>query len=754
MRAKAISRKLITILIGCLSSASAVAQVSDSVVSLDEVAVVAIKDHRPIRQQALSSSAFNMEQVSHASVSSIKDFSSLAPNFYQPDYGSQMTSSIYIRGFGARIDQPVMGLNVDNVPYMNKNNYDFDLFDICKIEMLRGPQGTLYGRNTMCGVMNLFTLSPLSYQGTHFSADYSSGNTIKVKASDYRLLSPKCGLSVAASFNHTDGFYTNHYDGRQCDSSNAGAIRARLVWNVNDRWQVDNSLTFGMLKQGGYAYALYDTTAHKRLDVNYNDKTGYDRISLMDGLTLRYATSEYVFSSVTSYQYLDDEMTLDQDFTPQEVFTLTQSQREHAITQDFLLKSKNNAHWNWQCGLWGFYKKIDMDAPVTFKRDGIQDLILYNANKGLHQAFSPKDSLYFKEDQFVIDSRFDIPTYGAAVYHQSEFTWGKWLVTVGLRVDYERAKMEYHNEADIHYLYTYFNEYKPLHTELNGTETTDFVEFLPKVSLQYNINKNNNLYAYVAKGYKAGGFNTQIFSDILQNEMMNNLMDKFGVRFDNTGATYNSAEATIYDPEYSWNYEVGGHFSAFDSDLQADISIFYIDCRDQQLTVFPPGKNTGRMMANAGKTRSFGGEASATYSTNDWLFSLAYGYTNAKFVEYDNGHDDFSGNYVPYSPSNTLSALAQRTIRIKAFVDKVVLKADAKAVGDIYWDEANDYKQDLYFLLGAGVSLHHKNVGLSFWGKNLNDADYDTFYFRSMGNSFFQVGKPIQLGVSFKYEFN
>lgn len=722
---------------------------------LEGVSVVAssVKESRPPRESALSSSTFSMEAVSSNVVTSVKDLSASIPNFYQPDYGSKMTSSIYIRGLGARIDQPVMGLNVDNVPYMNKNNYDFDLFDIARMEMLRGPQGTMYGRNTMCGVMNVYTLSPLYYKGMRFEADYSSGNTAKLKGSVYRRTSDKFGYSVAASYDHTDGFHTNEYDGEKCDGSDAAAVRARMVWQPKKNWMIDNSLSFGVVSQGGYAYALYDTTAKKSLPVNYNDETSYERFSLIEGLSLRYTRDQYVFSSVTSYQFLDDEMNLDQDFTPRNVFTLTQAQTEHAFTQDFVLKSTREGVWNWSFGLWGFYKNVDMTAPVTFKRGGIEDLILNNANKGIQSIF-PADKLDIKEQEFIVHSHFDMPTWGTALYHQSEFEVGKWLLMLGLRVDYERASMTYRNHADINYYFSYLmNDYKPLQTAMAGRESNHFVELLPKISLQYNISRFNNVYAYVAKGYKAGGFNTQIFSDLLQNRMMNGMMDELGVHFDGMGvSTYNSAQATRYDPEYSWNYELGGHHTFHSTDLQADWALFYIDCRDQQLTVFPAGKSTGRMMTNAGKSRSWGGEASVTYEPKDWLLSLAYGYTNAAFVDYNDGRSDFSGNRIPYSPSNTLSALAQYTFRLNAFVDKIVARVDGKGVGEIYWDEANSYKQDFYCLMGAGLAFHHKKLALGLWGKNLGGTEYDTFYFRSVGNDFFQAGKPRQLGVSFKCE--
>ena len=133
-------------------------------ISIDQVGVAVRmpKQHYGLKQQPISSSVIGGELLRSERVLSIKDLSAIVPNFYQPDYGSKMTSSIYVRGFGARIDQPIIGLTVDGVPYLNKNNYDFDMFDVARVELLRGPQSTLYGRNTMGGQMNVYTLSPMN----------------------------------------------------------------------------------------------------------------------------------------------------------------------------------------------------------------------------------------------------------------------------------------------------------------------------------------------------------------------------------------------------------------------------------------------------------------------------------------------------------------------------------------------------------------------------------------------------------------
>ena len=135
------------------------------------------------------------------------------------------------------------------------------------------------------------------------------------------------------------------------------------------------------------------------------------------------------FSSITSYQYTNDEMVLDQDFQPRPIFTLIQSQNEHAVTQDFVFRTRNRAkRWQTLCGLFGFFKYNDMRAPVTFKRAGIDELILENINAGIHHIF-PDEDILIRENQFVITDDFKLPTWGAALYHQSTLHLNRWTVT-------------------------------------------------------------------------------------------------------------------------------------------------------------------------------------------------------------------------------------------------------------------------------------------------------------------------------------
>ena len=438
----------------------------DTAVVMDNVQVTAIKQGLTLRNRPVAASVVGRETIERRGVTAIKELSQLVPNFYIPDYGSRMTSSVYVRGLGARIDQPVMGLNVDNVPYLSKDDYDFDLADIERIEVLRGPQSTLYGRNTMGGVMNIYTLSPLAYEGTRLGAEYASGNTLRLRASTYHRPSPRTGVSLAARFMHGDGFFTNEYTGRTCDWERSGGARMRLQFRPDERWSIDNTLAFGMLRQGGYPYASAATGR-----IAYNDPCGYRRTTLNDGLTIRYAADGWEIASITSYQYSDDRMTLDQDFLPESYFTLTQAKQDHGLTEDIVVRSRGEGRYGWLVGAFGFYRHRSMQAPVLFKEDGLEHLIADKAEQ--YTGLRP----HFASDRMALDSDFRNPAWGAALYHESQLRLGRFDLSAGLRIDYERTRLCYLSSTDIDCTFgdgriTPFTE--------RGTLHKSFVQLLPK----------------------------------------------------------------------------------------------------------------------------------------------------------------------------------------------------------------------------------------------------------------------------------
>ena len=713
--------------------------------------VSSLKENTAGKEKPYSSTVIGRKEIEERHITSLKELSSFAPNFYQPDYGSRMTSSIYVRGFGSRIDQPVIGMNIDDTPVMNKNNYDFELFDIADIEIIRGAQSTLYGRNTAAGTINIKTLSPLSFQGKRFTLEYGTGNTVRIKASHYAAPTDNFGWSASVYYNHTDGFFTNSYDGTKCDGGDNFSARLRVQRLWDERWSFDNSLSVGYTDEGGYAYRYYDSDSGRIMPVNYNDDCSYRRLNISDGATFRYTLPQLVISSTTGYSYTDDRMRIDNDFLPQSYFTLGQYQREHSITQEFMAKSKNSGPFNWLGGFFAFYKHQDLSAPVLFKEDGINALILDGANKGLQSAM-PGSELQFDSDRMLINDEFETPTYGASLYGQVSYDKGNWNLTAGIRADYEKSEMDYNSHTAINFrLYPNMSTFVPLHTSFKGSNTIDATEVMPKFSATYRHSKGS-IYASVAKGYKAGGFNTQLFSDILQSHMKNDLMGQFGLHLDNT-PVYDDASATTYRPEESWNYEIGTHLAPLsDGSLNISGTLFLIDCKNQQLTIFPEGMTTGRMMSNAGESRSYGAEISMDYTYGRLRIDGSYGYTNARFRTYRSGNNDYSGYYLPLAPRETASAnISYRLPVSEKFAKHITLNICWNGTGRIYWDEGNSLSQPFYSLMSASLNWEKGHFGASLWGKNILDEEYKAFYFVSMQHPFFSLGKSRQIGISLHF---
>ncbi|MBR2032196.1 MAG: TonB-dependent receptor [Alistipes sp.] len=726
----------------------------DTLIAVDRVQITAIKQGAELRREAVATSVLSGRTLEMQGVSAVKDVMTDVPNLFMPDYGSRTTSSIYVRGMGTRIDQPVVGMNVDNVPLADKNLYDTELPDIERIEFLRGPQATLYGRNTMGGVINVYTLSPLTYQGVRLRADYGSRNSFRVAASSYNKLGEKFGFSVSAQYAHCDGYWRNLYNNSLCDKENNGNFRTKFQYR-NGALSIDNTLAFSMVAQRGYPYQYIGSpnpAKHREELVGkicYNEPCTYDRWAINDGLSIRYDFGKFSLASITSYQYMNDKMHIDNDFLPEYYFTLEQRKQQHHIAEDFVLRSKNEGVYRWLVGVNGFFKRENMQAPVTFGATGIEKLILdnINNNSGYPGEYRWGDTEGNGADGILLDSRFASNNSGIAAYHRSDLHLGRWRLSLGLRFDYELVQMHYRTTTNTCYSTFPDNpDRAPMSHSVNIDDSDllsrGFFEFLPSFSVAVDLDDagRNMLYLSASKGYKAGGFNTQMFSEVLQRK----LQMKMGLYRD-----IDVEKLCAYNPEHSYNLELGGHFATHDGAFTADASLFYIECIDQQLTVFPDENSTGRMMTNAGRTRSFGAEVSATARLAKTLVLRgSYGYTNAKFRQFVSGGVDYAGNYIPYAPKNSLSLRLMQTVPfVSRWIDRMVLSVGVTGAGRIYWNEANDVSQPFYALLDASVRFEGKIWAVDFWCKNATNTSYNTFYFESMGNRFLQRGRPMSGGV-------
>lgn len=706
---------------------------------LKEVEVIGVKQ----MPDAVSTAVTHITpaMLSSYNITDMKDVSLMAPNFYLPDYGSRITSSIYVRGLGARIDQPIVGLSVDNVPVMNKDAYDFDVADIESIEILRGAQSLLNGRNTMGGQVNIRTISPWNFKGLRFSASYGRNNYVKSSLSWYHRINDKLATSLSGLIGMTDGYFVNEANGQKIDSDCSGSARWKLCWRPSTWLSVTNAASASITRQGGYPYESLATG-----QIAYGDTCFYHRTTFADGLTVAWAGKRVVVTSVTTAQYIDDNMTLDQDFLTDDYFTLMQKRHEWSFTEDLFAKG-TRGNYSWLGGVFAFSKSGTMLAPVTFLDTGISRLIEDHRNE-----MNPYYPIEWDSREFVLGSDFGQTSRGLAFYHESDYRLGSWVFQAGVRWDTEWTGLKHHSKCMSGYTtYRLLDDgsYEPFdHTPLNiddrGEMHRTYMEVLPKLAVTYDTH-DFRAYASITKGYKAGGFNTQMFSDVLQQRLM---------QYMGLSMNYSLDEIVSYKPEKSWNYEIGAHYVFPGARLTADATLFYINCIDQQLTMFPPGMTTGRIMTNAARTDSRGAELSLVWRPVDALtLRASYGYTHATFRKFLDAKGDYSGKRVPYAPANTLFASANWQLPFTLLNGRPSVDVNVRGVGDIYWDEANSVRQPFYALLGASASLAWDRWSVRLWGENLTSARYSTFYFLSIGNAFVQRGRPWNAGVAVRMRF-
>lgn len=701
--------------------------------------VSALKERTYLESLASPVSIIKADELHQTGTYRPQELSSRIPGLHIPDYGASLTSTIYLRGMGSRMDNPVMGLYVDGIPILDKNAYDYDWAGITRATMLHGPQGTLYGRNSMGGVLSLRTMSPSDGLRPALMLEYGSGNSLRLAASG--ILGDH---ALSLSFRHQDGFFTNLYKNAPCDPYNGLSLRWKLE-GAAGLVPIQNTLSATVSQEGGFAYGKWENGV--QLPVSYNNEGSYGRLSIIDGMNARLRKEALSADLTASLQLLCDRMTMDQDFTPASVFTLQQRQLSGAGTLELrIYPSETESDWKPQTGFFALYKLNHMEAPVHFKRAGIEQLILSNAN-----AHIPSDIGYLAipDEQFPVTSDFLIGSWNLALFHESIITVGKWQLTAGLRLDYEGARMDFDCLASLRYQFVpTMAEGKSFSIPYAGTRTYGRLVLLPKLSALYRTGNAISLYATVSKGYRAGGFNTQIFSDILQNMTMDGLMKDMGVYLDKPLVSV-SADNTEYAPEQAWNFEIGSRISR--SSFSAELSAYAIAIRDQQLTVFPPGLSTGRMMANAARSRSLGVEAQMDWKPGHFRSHLSWSWCDARFVVYHDGNNDYAGNSVPYIPRHTLYASAGYSFPL----GRCTLETDAflQGNGPISWNEAGTLAEPFHLRLGGRAALAFSRWEIFLRGENLTRNRGHSFYFKSVGNEFFANEKPrtIMTGISIKF---
>jgi outer membrane receptor protein involved in Fe transport len=419
---------------------------------------------------------------------------------------------------------------------------------------------------------------------------------------------------------------------------------------------------------------------------------------IANSIILKYDLPGVSINSTSSYHYFDDYQAIDQDFTPASLVFVTQDQRHHMVSQELIVKPHFSEKYSWVAGVFLFRQTLDKGVNLDYGADGI----------AMFRLPGPTSTR----------KTYDSPTSGAALFHQStvsDFLLRGVSLTAGIRLDFEKSVLDHEYFRTINGNTTQVTEF---------VSELDFFELMPRLSIGYSPGDDHNIYFTVSKGYKTGGFNS----------------------------TFEREEDRSFEPEVSWNYEAGLRSVLAGNRLYGDVSLFYIDWRNQQIyQTVPSGQ--GSMLKNAGRSVSKGVELSLTALLPFGSEAIiSYGFTDARFTSHRVSETvDHTGNYIPFVPASTFSGSVNKSIDFKSrFINTMSMGVSYKGTGSIYWNEANSSKQDYYGLLGGRLALTKGDVTVELWGKNLTNASYHAFRFDALGNSYVQFGRPMLIGFDLK----
>lgn len=759
-------------------------------VNLNEVLIYkSLRENDFLSGQSVSASTLSGNKLDYLEARDIHSISGFVPNLHIPDYGSKITSAIYIRGVGSRLNSSAVAFYVDDLPYLDKSAFDHELQDLQRVDILRGPQGTLYGRNASGGLIHVYTESPFEKQGTKAIVSVGNYNNFNLKLSHSRILNQHFALSVSSYFKNRDGFTNNNYTGKSIGGEESFGVGTKFAGRFSDGWNANINLNIDRVKQDGYPYAPYDSDS---LKVNYNDSSSYKRSVFVAGFTFGKVSDLFTFNSVTGFQMLNDDMWMDQDFTPSSIFTLNQKQKIKALTQEFVFKSGKKTRWEWTNGIFASFQIKNTDSPVKFKSDGI--VMLENSiNGGMPSSANTKVDI--TDNDLNLQSLFDEQNHTVAFYHMSTYhfnTINGLSASLGFRLGYENMILKYNSSALMNYNYLMTRGAMKIGEDLSAAPTLSGscdrgnFHFIPKFSLNYKLDSRTYVYTSIAKGYQSGGYNIQLFSDLLQTQLQSVMTGQLKTSISgklqpyvNMGMPQASLDAILakipvsegvkdvasvisYAPEYSWNYEIGLHAEPIEGKLSIDASAFYIDLKDRQIAMYSPN-GFGRMMKNAASSMSRGFEISVIAKPVKKLsISASYGFTDAKYKEYKDtviinrsyGEVDYSGKKVSMIPECDFSIGADYVFSdFSKIVDGIKLSAQYNLTGNVYWNDINNIKQDAYGITDVQLMVFRGDLSFKLWAKNLFNNKYNAFYFENMGKSYVQQGSPFLFGFTTKFEF-
>ncbi len=696
-----------------LSSDKLVIQLARSTTQLDAVVVTAEKQEANIQNVPISITAISSRDVDAYRLWASDQLKGIVSNLYSANPGDGR-NVISIRGITSTSYDPAVVTYIDGVPQFTLDTYIPQLFDVDHIDVLKGPQGTLYGRNAMGGVINVITKKPDDQ--LHFSLEASAGNygmqryTFQFTAP---LIAGKLFLGVAGLYEGSNGFYTNDYNDTHFDKQHRFGDNIYLKYLLNSQWSFTLNMKNLWNRDNG-AFALNPSIADAFVNPYHLDQNAIGEMvdnTTNGSLMIRHTGAKVDFSSLTAYQsnYRIYQTPVDGDFSPLDAISIVNNygkpwNKVNAWTEELRLSTATASlsPLKWTVGSYLFLQKAPNEQGVHFGADAA--------------AVGSPDSNY------TIINTTKLKNEGVAFYGQAEYTISKsFSVTAGFRYDYQQSSEE------VSGLYLPDGSTTGFVTQPDTSGKASFNAVSPMVSFSYHASENAHIYVSYNRGYRTGGL-TQLSTDPTQPPLY------------------------PYQPEYSNNYELGFKGNYFSNRLHANLAVFYSTIQNAQIpTLILPDAIT--VIKNAGGLTSKGFEAEIQALPLTGLeVTYHLGYTHATYTSGDlssNGNQvPLDGKYQVFTPDVTSMLAVQYNKHITKSASAFI-RGEWYYFGKQYFDLANQVEQSSYQLFNASAGITYSQFGLSVWLRNITGTQYIAYAY-DFGAA--RLGDPSTIGVTFRYK--
>jgi outer membrane receptor protein involved in Fe transport len=663
--------------------------------TIEEIVVTADFRARSELDMATSVTVMTEAAIKSRSAQHFEELANAIPNVNYAS-GSNRARFFQIRGIGERSQfvapiNPSVGFLVDNVDFSGAATIA-TMMDVKQVEVLRGPQGTRYGANALAGLINVKTHDPEDQFAASLKLGAADYNTQTITAMVTGPMTETVSARLAVGSHRSDGYYENLFlRTKRNNAQDEQSIRGKLSAEISANWQLDLSLSHVDIDNG------YDSFTLDNSRTTLSDEPGQDQQeSLALAIDSSWQLDNFDLKLIVGLADSDMEYGYDEDWTFAGIHPDGYMSRDNYIrnreTQSLELRFLSN----------------DSSRLFSDSTDWLFGVYTLKSSESLKREYT------FLASDFR--SNYDFDT-AAAFFQLDSSLSEKLTLETGLRV--ERRDTIYRDSELL--------GFSPMETLWGG-----------RVAAKYLLNSNTMAYASIARGYKAGGFNTDGTLD---------------------------ADLREFGEEFLIEYELGIKSSLLENKLHLKAAVFHDDRQDQQVK-----SSEGRIrvngstefvdfVGNAAEGSNNGMELEAVWYPSEQLgLTASLGLLDATFDSFVNSENqDLSGRDQAHAPGYMAHLAADYNLGAWS------LSVSLDAKDDFYFSDSHNVQSDPYELLNLNLSYSGERWSLSFWGRNLTNQDYAVrgFFFGEFGNDprkgyapepYVQYGEPRMVGVSYEVQ--